>query len=128
MNTVLKLTQQCSFSLAHAQRFFLSTASLTSKPVLTAGLHNGAGLFSLYKSPSPLFLKPFNSVVHQVVAGIKHVGKPSLRCRHCYFAVKDEQQYVLCTAKARHYQAQKQPGKKWGMMILTHATQGGNSK
>jgi ribosomal protein L36 len=35
---------------------------------------------------------------------LKHVGKPTLRCRHCYFVIKDEQKYVMCTAKPRHRQ------------------------
>ena len=76
--------------------------------------------------------------------GIKHMGKLQKRCRHCYFAVKDEQKYVMCTAnprwfrtetmtnnvrrpdlneKCRHYAAQKLVGLKWGNMIMTHATQ-----
>merc|ERR1712173_334788 len=60
--------------------------------------------------------------------GIKHMGKLQKRCRHCYFAVKDEQKYVMCTANPRHYAAQKMVGLKWGNMILTHATQGGNRR
>ena len=67
------------------------------------------------------------------------MGKLQKRCRHCYFAVKDEQKYVMCTANprckdrffplglldvnCRHYAAQKMVGLKWGNMILTHATQ-----
>ena len=35
---------------------------------------------------------------------LKHVGVPKLRCKHCYFMVKDEVKYVMCTAKRRHLQ------------------------
>nr|ALS04707.1 mitochondrial putative 39S ribosomal protein L36 [Pseudodiaptomus poplesia] len=72
-------------------------------------------------------LKPTSS---QLIpsAGLKHVGVPTLRCRHCYFVVKDEVKYVMCTAKPRHQQAQKMIAAKFGNMILTHATQGVNKK
>eukprot|EP00091_Calanus_sinicus_P014213 TRINITY_DN3163_c2_g1_i2.p1 TRINITY_DN3163_c2_g1~~TRINITY_DN3163_c2_g1_i2.p1 ORF type:complete len:126 (-),score=28.66 TRINITY_DN3163_c2_g1_i2:77-433(-) len=82
---------------------------------------------SLSSSTSHPFLAP-NSVLTTQTAGIKHVGELSLRCRHCYLAVKDEQKFVMCTAKPRHYQAQKQPGKKYGMWVFSHATQGSSKR
>lgn len=71
----------------------------------------------------PQLLAP-PSVEIQPIAGIKHMGVPKLRCRHCYFVIKNEQRFVMCTAKPRHYAAQKMVGLKFGNMILTHATQG----
>jgi len=50
------------------------------------------------------------------------------RCRHCYFVIKEEQKYVMCTANPRHYAAQKMVAVKYGNMILTHATQGGHRR
>ena len=61
-------------------------------------------------------------------AGIKHVATPKKRCRHCYFVVKDEQRFVMCTAHPRHYMAQKMPNKKWGDVVFTHATTGSSSR
>jgi len=78
-------------------------------------------------SSSPLLLQAASPLLVQS-CGIKHMGKLQKRCRHCYFAVKDEQKYVMCTANPRHYAAQKQVGLKWGNMIMTHATQGGNRR
>merc|ERR1712059_203475 len=46
-------------------------------------------LFSPFNNPSPL-LSVSPSVLVTQTAGIKHVGIPKLRCRHCYFVVKDE--------------------------------------
>ena len=66
-----------------------------------------------------------NSVQHIQVSGIKHYAKPPKRCRHCYYQVKDEQLYVMCTKNPRHYAAAKQPNKKWGNYVFTHATSGG---
>merc|ERR1712059_187229 len=80
-------------------------------------------LFSPFNNPSPL-LSVSPSVLVTQTAGIKHVGIPKLRCRHCYFVVKDEVKYVMCTSKPRHYQAQKNIALKYGNMIMTHATQG----
>jgi len=61
-------------------------------------------------------------------AGIKHMVKMVKRCRHCYFSVKDEQKYVMCTANPRHYAAQKLVATKFGNYIMTHATQGSQTK
>jgi len=60
----------------------------------------------------------------QQSAGLKHVGVPRLRCKHCYFVVKDELKYVMCTVHRRHLQAEKLIAAKYGNMIMTHATQG----
>ena len=67
-------------------------------------------------------------VHHLPSAGIKHVAHPRKRCRHCYFQVKDEQRYVMCTANPRHYTAERQKNKKWGNYVFTHATTGVNDK
>nr|ALS05207.1 mitochondrial putative 39S ribosomal protein L36 [Tortanus dextrilobatus] len=64
----------------------------------------------------------------QPSAGLKHVGVPKLRCKHCYFVIQDERKYVLCTAKPRHLQTQKLVASKQGNMILSHATQGSAKK
>jgi len=79
-------------------------------------------------SSSPLLLLQTASPLLVQSCGIKHMGKLQKRCRHCYFAIKDEQKYVMCTANPRHYAAQKLVGLKWGNMIMTHATQGGNRR
>jgi len=78
---------------------------------------------------SPLLSENFliqNSVQHIQVSGIKHYAKPPKRCRHCYYQVKDEQLYTMCTKNPRHYAAAKQKNKKWGNYVFTHATQGGS--
>jgi len=119
---------------AHARQLHFCSRTQLAQPVLSAGNCNGVSA-AIRQAATTLttqsFLKPSTSLLTQT-AGIKHVGKLSLRCRHCYFMVKDEQQFVMCTAKARHYQAQKQPAKKVGLYIMTHATQGrrnrGNGK
>merc|ERR1712243_106786 len=72
----------------------------------------------LQLTPPPVMIVPS--------AGIKHMGKLVKRCKHCYFVVKDEQKYVMCTAKPRHYAAQKLVATKFGNMVMTHATQGSN--
>merc|ERR1719260_387327 len=82
---------------------------------------------ALTNSTATLKIVPASPLLIQS-QGIKHMGKLQKRCRHCYFAVKDEQKYVMCTANPRHYAAQKMVGLKWGNMILTHATQGGNRR
>ena len=61
-------------------------------------------------------------------SGIKHVAHPKKRCRHCYFQVKDEQLFVMCTANAKHYNAVRQKNKKWGNYVMTHATAGSTDK
>ena len=68
------------------------------------------------------------SLVIQPSAGIKHVAKPQKRCRHCYFQIKDEQRFVMCTANPRHYTAQKMPGKKQKTWVFTGATTGSSSR
>ena len=80
---------------------------------------------------SPTLLRPTLSSVlafNVQSAGIKHVAVPKKRCRHCYFVVKDEQRFVMCTANPRHYMAQKMPNKKWGDVVFTHATTGSSSR
>jgi len=128
MLALAQVARHCALS-AHARQLHFSARTFI--PVLSAGSGNGvvsqstSGFVSSNSTQS--FLKP-SSVVTTQTAGIKHVGELTKRCRHCYFAVKDEQRFVMCTAKPRHYQAQKQPFKKWGLFIMTHATQGGQRK
>ena len=74
-------------------------------------------------SPCPLLAPPRPAVLLQS-AGIKHKAHVNKRCRHCYFQVKDEQLYVMCTANPKHYNAVRQKNKKWGNYVFTHATQG----
>ena len=62
--------------------------------------------------------------LHVPAAGIKHIANPHKRCRHCYVVIKDEQKFIMCTVHPRHYTAEKQPNKKWGNYVFTHATQG----
>ena len=69
-------------------------------------------------------LSPPSSPVFLQTAGIKHKAHVNKRCRHCYFQVKDEQLYVMCTANPKHYNAVRQKNKKWGNYVMTHATQG----
>ena len=76
------------------------------------------------KSSSNLFGSSLTPVSNVQVCGIKHVARPEKRCRHCYFQVKDEQLFVMCTKHPRHYSAARQKNKKWGNYILTHSTQG----
>merc|ERR1719339_572395 len=76
---------------------------------------------------SRVFLAP-TSHLFNYSAGLKHVGVPKLRCKHCYYVIKDEVKYVMCTAKPRHMQAEKMVAAKQGNMILTHATQGSAKK
>jgi large subunit ribosomal protein L36 len=68
-------------------------------------------------SPAQPFL-----VNHVPSRGLKILGKPHLRCRDCYFEVRDRRLYVMCKTHPRHKQAQmkKREDKYW---ILTHATQ-----
>jgi len=125
MLSQLKTISRCVLS-AHARQLHFCSRTHLAQPVLSAGNSNGVSAASgqaLSSLITQSFLKPSTSLLTQT-AGIKHVGKLTLRCRHCYFMVKDEQQFVMCTAKARHYQAKKQPAKKLGMLIMTHATQG----
>jgi len=113
MLSQLKTISRCVLS-AHARQLHFCSRTQLAQPVLSAGNCNGVSA-AIGQAGTTLtsqsFLKPSTSLLTQT-AGIKHVGKLSLRCRHCYFMVKDEQQFVMCTAKARHYQAQKQPAKK----------------
>jgi len=129
MSFLAKYARQCAQPSAPVRKIHFSSARIfIPQPVLPAVSSNGAGLGNTFNSgASQSLLQP---TVTQFVpsAGIKHVGVPHLRCRHCYFVIKDEQKFVMCTAKARHYQAQKMPGKKWGNYILTHATQGSTTK
>jgi ribosomal protein L36 len=76
--------------------------------------------------PAPRLLAPPPAPGLLPSAGIMHRAELRKRCKHCYFVVKDEQRFVLCTAKPRHYTAQKLTATKYGNMIMTHATQGGN--
>ena len=115
---MLSLVQAARYSTqlsAHARQLHFRT--YFSLPVSSAGSYNGVlkQPTTCLGSSSPTTSQPFlapSSVLTTQSAGIKHVGELSLRCRHCYFSVKDEQKFVMCTAKPRHYQAQKQPGKK----------------
>ena len=75
-------------------------------------------------SSSPLLAPARSAVLVQQSAGIKHKAHVNKRCRHCYFQVKDEQLYVMCTANPKHYNAVRQKNKKWGNYVFTHATQG----
>lgn len=57
--------------------------------------------------------------------GMKVKGMPKLRCKDCYFVVRQERLYVMCKTKQRHKQmAMKAKDKKFWM--LSHATQGFN--
>ena len=57
-------------------------------------------------SSSPLLLQAASPLLVQS-CGIKHMGKLQKRCRHCYFAVKDEQKYVMCTANPRWFKTER---------------------
>eukprot|EP00092_Neocalanus_flemingeri_P035022 GFUD01038110.1.p1 GENE.GFUD01038110.1~~GFUD01038110.1.p1 ORF type:complete len:154 (+),score=6.61 GFUD01038110.1:349-810(+) len=134
MQSLVKAARQCAQPSAHARQLHFSVRAFSSVTVTSAGSSNGGvtqstrpSSFSQPSYGSPAFLQAPSVLLNQT-AGIKHVGELSLRCRHCYYAIKDEQKFVMCTAKPRHYQAQKMPGKKWGNVILTHATQGSNRK
>jgi len=109
----------------------LPTATSSSFPPSSSFHHLSLGRQSHHPQPtltSPsstqLLVQPRTADL-QHTAGLKYVGVPKLRCRHCYFVVQDETRYVMCTSKPRHRQAQKMKYKKYGDMIMTHATQGG---
>ena len=116
MLSQLRTIRLCALS-EHARQFHFCSRTHVPQPVLSAGNCNGGVAPSSTRCQTAAslatqnFLKPSTTLLTQT-AGIKHVGKLSLRCRHCYYMVKDEQQYVMCTAKPRHYQAKKMPGKK----------------
>ena len=94
-------------------------SSITFTPPAPAPSHFSPGSLS----SSPLLAPPSSPVLLQT-AGIKHKAFVNKRCRHCYFQVKDEQLYVMCTANPKHYNAVRQKNKKWGNYVFTHATQG----
>ena len=129
MSFLAKFARQCARPSAPVRRIhFSSVRSFFPQPVLSAvSINGGVTGITLNSGSSQSFLKPTSTQIVQS-AGIKHVGVPTLRCRHCYFAIKDEQKFVMCTAKPRHYQAAKQPGKKWGNYVFSHATQGASGK
>merc|ERR1740128_343140 len=77
--------------------------------------------------PNGGILNNISVPVIQQTAGLKHVGVPKRRCKHCYFIVKDEVRYVMCTVHPRHKVAERQVATKFGNMILTHGTQGGRN-
>ena len=101
----LRQLHQLSSPVSACVRFSLPSLSL-SRP-------------SLLSPTTPLLLTG---------SGIKHVAHPKKRCRHCYFQVKDEQLFVMCTANAKHYNAVRQKNKKWGNYVMTHATAGSTDK
>jgi ribosomal protein L36 len=92
----------------------LSTSSTQSLSPSYARISQSGGL-----------LNNINVAAIQQTAGLKHKGEPKRRCKHCYFIIKDEVKYVMCTVHPRHKQAQRQVATKYGNMIMTHATQGG---
>ncbi|XP_048513697.1 39S ribosomal protein L36, mitochondrial [Athalia rosae] len=55
--------------------------------------------------------------------GMKIRGLLKLRCKDCYFVVRQERMFVFCKSKPRHKQMSmvKRKEKTW---ILSHATQG----
>ena len=117
-----------SYMLGHLSRPVLSvlTAQTQRQLQLSKSVRPFASLSSCVSS-SPVF-RPSLLVTAPVLslpsAGIKHVAHVNKRCRHCYFQVKDEQLYVMCTANPKHYNAVKQKNKKWGNYVFTHATTG----
>jgi len=128
MLAIIKSARQWSIPIVHAQIRHFSFKTGSVNHCGSAVNYNGAVNSNVMSGgPSGSFLHPTNISLN-LYAGIKHMGKLTLRCRHCYFAIKDEQKYVMCTAKPRHYAAEKQPGKKRKAFILTHATQGSSKK
>ena len=105
----LHQNQKLLFNFQSSSRAFSSISPISVKVSIPFKIEDTSGLTSVQIQPS---------------AGIKHVAHPRKRCRHCYFQVKDEQLYVMCTANPRHYTAEKQKNKKWGNYVFTHATQG----
>jgi hypothetical protein len=59
--------------------------------------------------------------------GLKYVGVPSRRCKHCWREIIEEKTHIFCTVHKRHRQIQKTHPEKLSW-IMTHATQGGMGK
>ena len=115
---LLQLHNVRNFGIFHATKFTIVPQAFENSRASTTTLSS-----SLLR-PDLSSLPAFNIQS----AGIKHVALPKKRCRHCYFQVKDEQRFVMCTANPRHYMAQKMPNKKWGDVVFTHATTGSSSR
>jgi len=109
---LLQTVQSRHYSSACLKKFINSTSISTT--VLSK---NESSL--LNNSQSPLV---------QQVAGMKNRGELRKRCKHCYFIIKDERKYVMCTVHPRHKAAGKVVADMQGNMILTHATQGSKGK
>ena len=71
---------------------FSSFGQSRSLPSPSAPSTNCLSSSLLLQAASPLLVQS---------CGIKHMGKLQKRCRHCYYAIKDEQKYVMCTANPR---------------------------
>ena len=115
---LLQLHNVRNFGIFHSPRFTITPQAFESSRTSTA------------TQASPLLRPDLSCIPASSIqsAGIKHVAMPKKRCRHCYFQVKDEQRFVMCTVNPRHYMAQKMPNKKWGNVVFTHATTGSSSK
>jgi len=125
MLSLLKTARQCAWSVLPSLQLRIQVRAVS--PCAASGAPGLLGAsFPLTPTVAPLLAAPLTPILTQT-AGIKHMTTLKKRCRHCYFVIKDEQKFVMCTAKPRHYAAQKMPGKKWGNYILTHATQGGKN-
>ena len=107
----------------------LRQVQLGSSVIRSLGSVSGCVRFSLppVSQPRAPLLSPASPLM-AVRAGIKHVAHPNKRCRHCYFQIKDEQLFVMCTANPKHYNAVRQKNKKWGNYVFTHATTGSSDQ
>ena len=111
MLSLLKTARQCAWSVLPS--FQLRIQGRAVSPCGASGSAALVGVsFPHTRSVAPLLAAPLTPVLTQT-AGIKHMTTLKKRCRHCYFVIKDEQKYVMCTAKPRHYAAQKMQGKKY---------------
>ncbi|XP_012275726.1 uncharacterized protein LOC105697199 [Orussus abietinus] len=66
-------------------------------------------------------LKPVLPLVNSN-CGMKIKGKPELRCKDCYFVMRDAKLYVMCRTYPRHKQMRLYPSER-KTRILTYACQ-----
>jgi len=113
LNTNILQTVQSRHYSAACLKKLINTTSISTNLLPKNVSCFGSSL--LDNSQSPLV---------QQVAGLKNRGELRKRCKHCYFIIKDERKYVMCTVHPRHKAVGKLVADMQGNMILTHATQG----
>ena len=116
MLSLLKTARQCAWSVLPSLQLRIQVRAVS--PCATSEIPGLLGAsFPHTPTVAPLLAAPLTPILTQT-AGIKHMTTLKKRCRHCYFVIKDEQKFVMCTAKPRHYAAQKMPGKKYVQQII----------